>query len=109
MRTKQELAQLRASLRRAEEKLLRMRLELEAVRKGEADLATAEARLRLVMEAANIGCWDWDILTNSVYHSPEWKRQLGYDYSEVSNELIEWQGRLHPDDKERVQAAVASF
>ena len=44
----------------------------------------ATARLRLVMEAANIGCWDWDIVTNSVYHSPEWKRQLGYEDDEVT-------------------------
>ena len=52
---------------------------------------SATARLRLVMEAANIGCWDWDIVTNSVYHSPEWKRQLGYEDHEVTNDIGEWQ------------------
>ncbi len=72
-------------------------------------LVTAEARLRLVMQAANIGFWDWDVKTNSVYHSPEWKRQLGYEDRDISNAIGEWQSRLHPEDQARVQSAVAAF
>ena len=109
VRVGNEIALLKASLRSAEEELRKTRAELESARTGEAALATAEARLRLVMQAANIGCWDWDIQANSVYHSPEWKRQLGYQDDEVSNEITEWQERLHPEDKARVQAVVEDF
>jgi PAS domain S-box-containing protein len=72
-------------------------------------LITAEARLHLAMRAANIGFWEWDVKTNAVYHSPEWKRQLGYEDHEVTNEIGEWQSRLHPEDQQRVQAAVENF
>lgn len=72
-------------------------------------LLIAETRLRLVMEAANIGLWDWDISQNTVYHSPEWKRQLGYADDEITNNINEWQSRLHPDDRLRVQTVVDEF
>jgi hypothetical protein len=35
-----------------------------------------------------------------VYFSPEWKRQLGYEDHELSNDR--WDGRLHPADHDRV-------
>jgi PAS domain S-box-containing protein len=72
-------------------------------------LITAETRLRLVMRAANIGFWDWDVKTNAVYHSAEWKRQLGYEDHEITNDIEEWRSRLHPDDAARVQGVVDAF
>jgi DNA-binding NarL/FixJ family response regulator len=43
---------------------------------AEAALRDSEARLRLSAEAANVGLWDWDLRTNAVVYSPEWKRQI---------------------------------
>ena len=76
---------------------------------AEAALSDSQARTRLLIKAANLGLWDWDLLTNDVYFSPEWKRQLGYDESEVLNEYSEWKSRLHPDDVEATMAAVQGF
>ena len=104
-----ELARTRASLRAALEERQTLRQELAHVRGLKTALATAETRLRLVLEAANLGFWDWEIPSNKVYHSPEWKRQLGYAEGEISNRLHEWQSRIHPDDQERVQAVVKRF
>jgi PAS domain S-box-containing protein len=101
--------QTQVELRGVQAELELAREELERRRQTGAQLSTAEARLRLVMESANIGCWDWDIPTNTVYHSPEWKRQLGYEDYEITNDIGEWQDRLHPDDQERVRTAVNAF
>ena len=46
-----------------------------------------EARLRLCVAASNIGLWDWDLVSNEVYFSPEWKGQLGYAENELPNRL----------------------
>ena len=43
-----------------------------------AALHESERRLRLATEAANVGLWDADLVTNTVWFSPEWKRQIGY-------------------------------
>jgi PAS domain S-box-containing protein len=72
-------------------------------------LTAEEARLRLAIQAANIGFWDWDFKTDTVFHSPEWKRQIGYEVHEVCHDLSEWQNRLHPEDRDRVQAIVDNF
>jgi PAS domain S-box-containing protein len=104
-----QLQAAEADLRRARVDLASVRQELDRLREAGTALQTTEARLGLAMRAANIGFWDWHIPTNTVFHSPEWKRQLGFDDDEVTNAIEEWQSRLHPEDKDRVQQAVAEF
>lgn len=49
------------------------------------------------------------MVQDRVYHSPEWKRQLGYDENEIGHSIDEWQSRLHPLDRDRVLAVVKEF
>ncbi len=53
--------------------------DLTARRQAEAMLRENAERLRLAVQAANIGLWDWDLQTNLVVYSREWKSQLGYE------------------------------
>src|SRR5882762_4164628 len=59
--------------------------------------------------AAGVGLWDWDLRTNRVIYSAEWKRQLGYEEDEISNELREWESRVHPDDLPKIRARIAEY
>lgn len=65
-------------------------------------LRDSEARLRLAAQASGTGLWDWNLLTNEVYYSPEWKRQLGYADAELRNHWDEFESRLHPDDHDQL-------
>ena len=65
-------------------------------------LKDAQERLQRAVRAGEVGLWDWDLRTRSVYFSPEWKRQVGYEDHELSNDNAEWDGRLHPEDHDRV-------
>ena len=69
----------------------------------------SEARLRLAVSASNVGLWDWNLKSNSVYFSPEWKSQIGYRDDEISDSFEEWQSRVHPDDLEPTLHAVQGF
>jgi len=69
----------------------------------------ANTRLELALRASNIGHWDWDLRTNTVHFSSEWKRQLGYEDHEVPNRYYEWETRLHPDDREATLAALNAY
>ncbi len=82
-------AQVRCELRRA----------LQDVRDG------AE-RLKLAASASNTGLWDWNLATNEVFFSPEWKAQLGYKDDELASVFTEWEQRLHPEDREMTLAKV---
>lgn len=72
-------------------------------------LAESQKRTRLLVKGAGVGLWDWDLVTNAVYFSPEWKHQLGYGDEELPNEFQEWERRLHPTDRERILAIVRDF
>ncbi|MFO1002457.1 MAG: PAS domain-containing protein [Planctomycetaceae bacterium] len=78
-------------------------------KRSEAALKDSQARTRLLIKAANLGLWDWDLLTNDVYFSPEWKRQLGYEDHELPSEYSAWESRLHSEDIERTLLAVHDF
>jgi len=65
-------------------------------------LSFQEERFHFAIEGSNDGIWDWNIAKNEVYFSGRWKKMLGYEENEIKNEFIEWENRLHVDDKERV-------
>lgn len=79
-------------------------------KQAEQALRESEVRVTPAAQAGNVGLWDWDLTTNRVYYSPKWKRQIGYEDHEISNDFNEWQSRVHPDDLEaalqKVRAAV---
>ncbi len=56
------------------------------------------------MEGNRDGVWDWNAVTNEVFFSRRWKEMLGFNEDEISNQLSEWDKRVHPDDKEEVYA-----
>ncbi|HSH03249.1 MAG TPA: ATP-binding protein [Anaerolineae bacterium] len=76
--------------------------DITQVKKTEKQLKDTLLRLTEAITAGNVGLWDWDLVTNSVYYSKEWKRQIGYNDDEISNDFEEWEKRVHPDDLEEV-------
>jgi PAS domain S-box-containing protein len=66
-------------------------------------LRESERRLRLAVEAAQIGIWDWNVLTNEIVWSEEAKAIAGLPPAEpVTFEQIS--GITHPDDLPRTSA-----
>ena len=52
------------------------------------------------VKAGKVGLWDWHLDSNKVHYSSEWKRQIGYQEHEVTDDFEEWRKRVHPDDLE---------
>lgn len=67
--------------------------------------APGPADMRQLLASARIGLWTWDLRTNRVFYSEEWKRQLGIT-GELTDSLDEWASRVHPDDAARLQAQM---
>ncbi len=66
---------------------------------------SSEKRLLLAAEAAQMGLWDWNIITGEVIWSDQCKAHYGYPpETSMSHELF--LQALHPDDRERVDAAL---
>ena len=73
-------------------------IDITARKALETSLRESEARLRLAAESANIGLWDWNLVTDEVQFSDQWKTMLGYAPSELANHLSTWSALTHPDD-----------
>jgi PAS domain S-box-containing protein len=83
--------------------------DITARRTAEEELRTAQKRFALIVEEVKAGYWDWDLNTGTVYVSPEWKRQIGFDEPESLDRWEDWEGILHPDDQAMVVAATENY
>ena len=50
---------------------------------------------------------EWDLKTGEIRFSREWKELFGYRPREVGSSPDEWFGRVHPEDLDRLKAAIA--
>ena len=70
------------------------------------DLEREIRRLEGIVEAAQLGLWDWNIPSNRVLFSSRWKAMLGYQDWELKNKLDTWLNLLCPEDRDWVSAAL---
>ncbi|MES9940365.1 MAG: EAL domain-containing protein [Candidatus Thiodiazotropha sp. 6PLUC2] len=73
------------------------------------NLKASEERYRLLMQSSHYGIWDWNLKTDSLYLSPQWKQQLGYQDQELENSFSTFEKLLHPQDRDKVIATIKLF
>ncbi len=103
LRFEGHIVQIASQLHKAEEKL---KLSADRSQQIEKNHQKYQERAALALEANQDGLWDWNIKTNEIFYSLRWKEMLGYDEAEISNKIDEWLSRIHPEDIEKVSAAV---
>lgn len=84
-------------------------IDITEHRRAELALLDTQARLALVVEEVKAGYWDWDLISNTLYLSTEWKQQIGFNEHELANQRETWESRLHPDDQALVLAATENY
>ncbi|MHB8815051.1 MAG: ATP-binding protein [Steroidobacteraceae bacterium] len=84
------------------------RLELTRMRReNEQALREQEEQLRLATEAAEVGLWDVDLVTNTLFWPPRVKAMFGIS-PEVPVSMADFYAGLHPGDRERTTEAFAA-
>jgi PAS domain S-box-containing protein len=68
----------------------------------EQKLTLNEERARYAIEATSDGIWDWDVISNSAYYSPNYFKMLGYEQHDFPANTHTWLSLIHPDDYARV-------
>lgn len=66
----------------------------------EKSLRAAEERLRLAIRGTNDGVYDWNLLTQDVYWSSQFKGLLGFQDHEVEASWPFLESLIHPDDRQ---------
>ncbi len=76
---------------------------LEALKASELSNLHLKERMELALLGYNAGVYEWNMLDNSAYYSPQWKEMMGYDKDhELPAILSTWKDRVHPDDIEAI-------
>ncbi len=75
-------------------------------RKAEEAVRLSETRLSEATRIAHLGTWDWNLLDNTTVSNDEETRILGFESAHNPNAYSTFLSVLHPDDRDRVQAAV---
>ncbi len=97
---KVNLARLSASIRRC----LREAGERQARRAAEAELKINEARLTMALAAAELGAWEWNVITDETWWSPQCTMVLGGRIEGHSfSDFLSWS---HPADSRAVQQRI---
>ncbi len=80
--------------------------DVEGLKKIEQSLRQNETQLQHAQRIANLGSWDWDLLTNELEWSDEVYRIFGLNRAELMPTIESFVDAIHPDDRARVQAAI---
>ncbi|MFA9375095.1 MAG: PAS domain S-box protein, partial [Poseidonibacter sp.] len=64
-------------------------------------------RYDYAVSGSKLGLWDWNLQTNKIYFSKQWKEMLGYKEDELSNSFETWDEKVHPDDKEKARFDIS--
>jgi PAS domain S-box-containing protein len=74
-------------------------------KRAEEAIRQSEERLRQAVRVSNLGIFDHDHLTETIYWSPEERAIHGWE-AERAPTLSEFVDMLHPEDRERIAAAI---
>ena len=75
-------------------------------KQAETALKENEARMRLALEAADMGTWETNLLTGTLKESERMGPMFGLPPGQANPDVDSWRSRVHPDDLERVLAQL---
>ncbi|MBF0495514.1 MAG: PAS domain S-box protein [Deltaproteobacteria bacterium] len=91
---------------RVSEQTLVLQNQLSALQQAEKSLSRSEERLRLALDAANAGTWEWDPLTNENFWSEELWKLYGLEPNSIKPSYEAWLQTVHPDDRWKTEQVV---
>jgi PAS domain S-box-containing protein len=77
-------------------------------REVEQSLMQSEERLRIALDAARMGTWDWDVAGGSIVWNDWHYRLFGMEPQSEPRTREDFRRAIHPDDWERVSETIQS-
>ncbi|MEH1826954.1 MAG: PAS domain S-box protein [Nostoc sp.] len=80
-----------------------LQTELAERQRTEATLKASEEKLKLTLNFAGIGYWEWNPITNQIFASENAIRCFSSDLGDQNWTYEKWLNQLHPEDREWVE------
>jgi len=91
----------------AEARDITERKRLEVITLGiEENIRGVKNQLQNVINAAQLGYWDWNCRTGEHIVNDIWLEMLGLSRLDINNTADDWGKRIHPEDKDRVLSVI---
>jgi PAS domain S-box-containing protein len=84
-------------------------LDITEISLNRKQLEKTNQQLDLAIESANLGFWDWDLVTNHVYFSEQWAKQKGVTINDLTMSLTDWESRVHPEDLQMAYQKIEDY
>ena len=84
-------------------------LDVTELRQAEIERIRAQLyseRLSISMRVAKAGAWNWDLRAQQIFWTPEFESLFDYEPGSTKQVYSEWLDRVHPDDRDRVEATL---
>jgi two-component system sensor histidine kinase/response regulator len=81
-------------------------VDISDLKRTEAALDSAEARLERAVRGTQDGLWEIDLVTDRLWFGPHFEEMLGYAVGELSDSRDRYRAMVHPEDREMVRAIV---
>ncbi|MFW5698484.1 MAG: ATP-binding protein, partial [Planctomycetota bacterium] len=79
------------------------------LRAMERELRSQEERLRLAVEAAGLGLWNYDTRSRTASGDRRWCQLMGFPVDAGAIDIARWTERIHPDDRAATQKRARRF
>ena len=75
----------------------------------EAALKKSQQRYQMAVAAGQVGIWEWNIKTGKFIADTHLKVMLGYDPTDLGDDINEWLALIHPYDRPLIQAKIKKY
>ncbi len=72
--------------------------DITEMKLAQEELHRTYERLDLALKGADLGTWDWNIVTGETVFNERWAEMLGYRQEEIDPHVHTWENMVHPDD-----------
>jgi PAS domain S-box-containing protein len=81
-------------------------MDITERKQAEQQLAQSESRLKMTVDAVDLGTWDWDLVTGEIIWGGHHAELFGFDPGEFDGRYESFESRIHPDDLTGINHAV---
>jgi PAS domain S-box-containing protein len=81
-------------------------IDITGSKAAEAGLRESEERLQMALAASGTGIWSWDIAANRLHWDEHFQRLFLLDQPDGERRFADFLQLVHPDDRDRVAAAM---